>query len=227
MTEAKQNCLTRLLIVDDELSIRTSMSGLLHEIGYLARTAEDGFSALAEIRKEVPDILLSDLHMARMSGFELLAVVRRRYPEVRTIAMSGAFSGNEAPSGVPADGFFQKGSSIGSLLRIMGALPPRDRMPSGIPYTPTPVWIPPVCAVMQEVQDNAREVTVSIACPECLRTFTHTLKGPKTGSRETDCIHCSSSIHYAVVPPADRIPVEILQTSSAKPRPVSTPRLSY
>ena len=53
--------------------------------------AEDGFSALAEIRKEVPDILLSDLNMPRMSGFELLSVVRRRFPSIRTIAMSGAF----------------------------------------------------------------------------------------------------------------------------------------
>ena len=82
---------TRVLIVDDELSVRTSMSQLLTEVGYRARTAEDGFSALVELRKEVPDILLSDLNMPNMSGYELLSVVRRRFPAIQTIAMSGAF----------------------------------------------------------------------------------------------------------------------------------------
>jgi hypothetical protein len=46
------------------------------------------------------------------------------------IAMSGAFSGDEAPSGVVADAFYQKGSSLGALLMIMGALPRMERHPS-------------------------------------------------------------------------------------------------
>ena len=90
----------RLLIVDDEPSIRESLSSVLAEIGHPVRTAEDGFSALIEIRKEIPDTILSDLNMPRMSGFEFLSVVRRRFPAIPVIAMSGAFSGDEVPSGV-------------------------------------------------------------------------------------------------------------------------------
>jgi len=120
----------KLLIVDDEPSIRSSMSALLAEIGYGVRCAEDGFSALAELRKEIPDIILSDLHMPGMTGFELLSVVRRCYPEIHTIAMSGSFSGDEVPSGVAADTFYQKGSSMGCLLRILEALPMAERMHS-------------------------------------------------------------------------------------------------
>lgn len=127
MSDETQGCLARLLIVDDEASIRTSLSCVLSEIGYVVRSAEDGHSALQEIGKEVPEILLSDLYMPGMSGFELLFEVRRRYPAIQTVAMSGAFQGDEVPSGVAADGFFQKGSSIGSLLRIMSGLPCRDR----------------------------------------------------------------------------------------------------
>ena len=56
------------------------------------RSAEDGFSALEEIRRLTPDVLLSDLNMPHMSGFELLSVVRRRFPAIYAIAMSGAFS---------------------------------------------------------------------------------------------------------------------------------------
>ena len=117
----------KLLIVDDEPSIRTSMSHVLTEIGYWVRSAEDGFSALAELRKELPDILVSDLNMPGMSGFELLSVVRRRFPWIQTIAMSGAFQGDEASSGVAARAFYQKGSSLASLLRILEALPGRRR----------------------------------------------------------------------------------------------------
>jgi len=119
-----------LLIVDDEPSIRESLSFVLTEVGYSVRATEDGFSALIEIQKEIPDIILSDLNMPGMSGFELLSVVRRRFPAIPMIAMSGAFSGDEVPSGVVADAFYQKGSSLGALLMIMGTLPRMERHPS-------------------------------------------------------------------------------------------------
>ena len=119
-----------LLIVDNEPSIRESLSFVLTEIGYSVRAAEDGFSALIEIQKETPDIILSDLNMPGMSGFELLSVVRRRFPALPLIAMSDAFCGDEVSSGVVADAFYQKGSSLGALLMIMGALPRTERHPS-------------------------------------------------------------------------------------------------
>jgi len=135
MSDRKQSCLAKLLIVDDEPSIRYSLTCVLTEIGYEVRSAADGNSAMLEIRKEAPELLLSDLHMPGMSGFELLSEVRRQFPAIQTVAMSGAFSGDEVPSGVAADGFYQKGSSMGSLLRIMGSLPRRDRMPCHQPVT--------------------------------------------------------------------------------------------
>src|SRR5580658_10665211 len=92
-----------ILIVDDSLSIRTSMSLVLNEMGYRVRTAEDGFDALRQVRQLMPDILLSDLNMPGMSGFELLAVFRQRFPEIKLIAMSGAFSHGAAPPNLSAD----------------------------------------------------------------------------------------------------------------------------
>ena len=64
-----------LLIVEDEPSTRESLSGIFSEFGYGVRSAENGFSALVEIRNNSPDIILSDLNMPGMSGFELLSVV--------------------------------------------------------------------------------------------------------------------------------------------------------
>jgi CheY-like chemotaxis protein len=117
----------KLLIVDDEPSIRMSLSYVLAEIGYRVRTAEDGVSALNAISDEAPDILLSDLNMPGMSGFELLSRVRHQFPATHTIAMSGSFCGTEVPSGVAADAFYQKGSSLGSLLRMIENLPWHER----------------------------------------------------------------------------------------------------
>jgi CheY-like chemotaxis protein len=70
--------------------------------------ASDGFAALATIRNRVPDILVSDLNMPVMSGFELLSIVRRRFPAIAVIAMSGAHSDMAVPSGVAADAFMPK-----------------------------------------------------------------------------------------------------------------------
>jgi CheY-like chemotaxis protein len=56
------------LIVDDEASLRAMLVRFFAECGYQVRSAEDGFSALAKIRSETPDIILSDLDMPGMSG---------------------------------------------------------------------------------------------------------------------------------------------------------------
>ena len=111
-----------LLIVDDEPLIRMSLSQIFTGLGHQVRSAQDGFAALFEIRQEAPDILLTDLNMPGMSGFKLLAVVRRRYPAIHAIAMSGAFSGSIVPAGVIADAFHEKGTSLGSLLQIVAAM---------------------------------------------------------------------------------------------------------
>jgi CheY-like chemotaxis protein len=76
------NLRANLLVVDDQALIRTCLSEVLTKHGYGVRSAPDGFSALAEIRKEAPDLIVSDLNMPRMSGFELLSVIRRRFPSI-------------------------------------------------------------------------------------------------------------------------------------------------
>ena len=130
-----------LLIVDDDPVIRTTMSLCLNEIGYSVRTAEDGLHGLIAIGNEAPEMLLTDLNMPRMSGYELLAQVHRQFPAVQTIAMSGTFYGDEVPSGVLADAFFQKGSSIRALLKILEDLPSRSLPNTNRATKLTPPWI--------------------------------------------------------------------------------------
>jgi len=114
--------LKTVLVVDDKEWIRIAISLVLEEFGYSVRCAEDGHSALREIYQQNPDILLSDLSMPGMSGFELLVNVRRLFPTIKVIAMSGSFSGSEVPQGVLADAFYPKGGSVSTLLQAVRAL---------------------------------------------------------------------------------------------------------
>ena len=119
--------------------------------------AEVGLAALTEIRKEIPEILLSDLNMPRMSGFELLSIVRRQFPTISLVAMSGAFSGTQIPCGVTADAFYEKGNGVAVLLKAVESLPLRNRQ-SCEPHEP--VWI----------HGNGRDANgagfVTITCPD-------------------------------------------------------------
>jgi len=78
--------------------------------------------------------------MPGMSGFELISIIHRSYPSIQVIAMSGAFSGEEAQSGIAADAFYQKGCGPGSLLKIIRALPRLDRISYDRTAVPAPAW---------------------------------------------------------------------------------------
>src|SRR5579864_8798146 len=72
----------RLLVVDDEEAIREVTSAMLAEQGYEILTAEDGLQALELLPQFCPDLVVTDLRMPRMSGFELLKVMRERFPRL-------------------------------------------------------------------------------------------------------------------------------------------------
>lgn len=122
----------KLLVVDDDPAIRIPISEYLTELGYQVRTAEHGLAGLAEIQKDAPGILLSDLNMPQMSGFELLSVVRRRFPAIQTIAMSATVFAERIPAEVVADAFFQKGDHLPRLLHVIKTLRTSRRKPQRI-----------------------------------------------------------------------------------------------
>jgi DNA-binding response OmpR family regulator len=120
----------KLLIVDNDVSIRRSLSLIFMELGYCVRYGEDGISALSAIRMEIPDVLLADLSTIRRPGLDFLALVRRWYPSIRVIAMGGASSGNHVPTAVAADAFYQKGVGPDSLIAAVGAMTKPTRLTS-------------------------------------------------------------------------------------------------
>jgi CheY-like chemotaxis protein len=146
-----------ILIVEDEESVRTSLAEILRGLGHRVRCASDGLAALIEIRQEIPEILISDLNMPGMSGFELLSAVRQRFPAIRVIAMSGAFSGDQVPCGVTADAFYEKGNGVTVLLTAIESLPFTNRQHC---EAPEPIWI------QRNEHDTNRAEFVTIICPD-------------------------------------------------------------
>jgi len=66
----------RILIVDDEPSQRAGLAGMVTAWGMVADSASDGAEALEKLEQNSPDVILTDLNMPGMDGFELLERLR-------------------------------------------------------------------------------------------------------------------------------------------------------
>lgn len=81
--------MTKILLVDDDAGVRRTLGLHLTRRGHAVRQAVDGKDALEQIEGEPPDLLLTDLVMPEHEGVELITKVRRRWPDLPIIAMSG------------------------------------------------------------------------------------------------------------------------------------------
>ena len=66
----------RILIVDDQHDLAGIMADMLSDAGYATRTADNGHDALADIQADPPDLLLLDVHMPGMDGYEVAAMLK-------------------------------------------------------------------------------------------------------------------------------------------------------
>jgi two-component system NtrC family response regulator len=78
----------RILVVDDEESLRRVTQMKLEQAGYQAVTASDGAEALAVLAKGPQDLVITDLKMPGMTGIELLRQIKLEYPEVIVIVVT-------------------------------------------------------------------------------------------------------------------------------------------
>lgn len=74
----RQLNLPRILVVDDSLSARRSLSRFMQDLGYQVDTALDGIEAVERMEARCPDLVLADLEMPRMNGLELTTHIRSR-----------------------------------------------------------------------------------------------------------------------------------------------------
>jgi CheY-like chemotaxis protein len=181
-----------ILIIEDDSSVRETMALVLASVGYEVSTAKDGLDALQQFKATVPDLLLCDLEMPRMSGFELLSIVRRRFPEIGVVAMSGAFDSDVVPDGVVADAFYVKGGSkLDKLFSVVAeVMHSSARWVNAHVRELTPVWAPCIS------KDASGAVYALIACPECLRSFALAVPNADAIIMDTKCVFCLTEIRY-------------------------------
>lgn len=79
----------RILVVDDEVSIRESLRGILQDEGYLATVAASGEEALEEVVKDPPDLVLLDIWLPGMDGLAVLAEIKKLHAGLPVIIISG------------------------------------------------------------------------------------------------------------------------------------------
>lgn len=203
----------RILLVEDEFSVRKLVTRSLVAAGYVVCTAVDGLDGIAKLRGGLPDLIISDLNMPRMSGTEFLGVVRRRFPQIPAIAISG-LAKDEITERLAADVYWQKGGFlIKELLEAISDLTGK--------VSPQPARMSPCDDLAPARLEGATHYI--IACQDCLREFSVSrILQPGQDRKSTTCVHCGRFIQFGVAP----FPETVRVGSAAQAAPSPTPALA-
>lgn len=79
----------QVLVIDDDELVRETLEMLLLDAGYGVTSASDGRRGLAELEKKTPDFVVTDIYMPEKEGIETIVDIRRTYPDIKIIAISG------------------------------------------------------------------------------------------------------------------------------------------
>jgi CheY-like chemotaxis protein len=118
MTENEKG---RVLVVDDDSGVREVVRSMLESAGYQVVVAENGKEAMKLLETERADLILTDLVMPEQEGIETIKTLRRQYPDLKVIAMSGAFGGDylRIAAYLGAHATLAKPIQMNTLLRLV------------------------------------------------------------------------------------------------------------
>ena len=110
----------KFLIVDDEQDVVDNVSELFTLRNYSVITATSGTKALELIEKENPNIIILDIRMPDISGMEVLKEVRKNYPKMRVIMLTGVEdeATKNMAMGLGASGYLTKPYSYSELMDL-------------------------------------------------------------------------------------------------------------
>ncbi len=100
-----KDILAKILIVDDEDIVLKSCLRVLQKLDYEIETAYSGQTALDNLEKNKYDIVVTDLMMPGMDGMQLLKEIKKRYPEVMVITLTGYATVETARQALKAGAF--------------------------------------------------------------------------------------------------------------------------
>ncbi len=79
----------RILLVDDDDAVRSTLRRALTRLGYEVREASNGKEAMKLCAQETPDLVMTDIIMPEQEGLETIRAIRRLHPGLKVVAMSG------------------------------------------------------------------------------------------------------------------------------------------
>jgi len=78
-----------ILVIDDEPDVRDAVKRVLDRAGYSVRTVDNAIDALAELKRVATDVVITDIIMPKIDGVQAIESIRKAFPSVRIIAISG------------------------------------------------------------------------------------------------------------------------------------------
>jgi len=81
--------MARILIIDDEPQIRSMLRLMLERVGYEIAEAPDGIEGIRKYRENPADLIITDLIMPNKDGIGMIIDLKKEFPKVKIIAMSG------------------------------------------------------------------------------------------------------------------------------------------
>jgi len=87
--------MSRILIIDDEPSVRRALRRILEKSGHEIEEASDGAAGVVACATSEPDLIITDIIMPKMNGIDAVTAIRQAHPNVRILAISGG--GNFEP----------------------------------------------------------------------------------------------------------------------------------
>ncbi|MFN2644436.1 MAG: response regulator [Burkholderiales bacterium] len=115
----------RILVIDDSQDTRELMQLLLEHAGYTVEVAPDGAAGLRAQHARPADLVITDIFMPKQDGIETIAELRRTYPDLKVIAISGGGEVVKNPGylrtarEIGAHAVLAKPFEIGELLRTV------------------------------------------------------------------------------------------------------------
>ena len=111
-----------VLVVDDDPGIRGFLQAILQAEGYSVSTANDGREALARIAEREPHLLLLDLSMPVMNGWEVHDRLRAMSSHIPVVFMTAGLSARVEAEARGVAGYLAKPFEVDEMLRIVDAL---------------------------------------------------------------------------------------------------------
>ena len=119
--------MARILIIDDESQIRSMLRLMLERVGYEVIEAADGMEGIRQYRDNPADLIITDLIMPNKDGIGMIIELKKEFPKVKIIAMSGG--GVNRP-----EGYLDGAKKLGATRTLTKPID-RDEMLSAVRET--------------------------------------------------------------------------------------------